>query len=379
MSLIVDEHRQLLADRVRVAAYRQAIGATVRSGDVVLDLGAGTGILGLLACRAGAGRVYSVEEGSIVEVARAICRANGFEDRVTFVRGLSTELELPEKVDVVVTDQVGRFGFEAGLFEYLADARARFLKPGGCTIPSAVELSVAPVECPEHFARVAFWDESCAGLDLRPARALAANTGYPVRLHADHLLADPVRLGSLDAAAELPPCVTLEGTAVVTRDGTLHGIGGWCSASLADGVVMSNSPLAAERIARSNVYLPIERGLTVRPGDRVRLRMQIVPVELLVRWTVEVCHARGGPTVRFAHSTLGGMPIAREDLLKTRPDSVPRLSARGWARLSVLSLCDGERALAEIEREVYRRHPEFFRSFGEAAGFVAEVVSRYAT
>src|SRR5690348_2959695 len=123
MSLIVDEHRQLLADRARVDAYRRAIEATVRPGDVVLDLGAGTGILGLLACRAGARRVYAVEEGGMIAVARDVCRANGYQDRVVHVRGLSTDVTLPEPVDVVVTDQVGRFGFEAGLFEYLADAR----------------------------------------------------------------------------------------------------------------------------------------------------------------------------------------------------------------------------------------------------------------
>ncbi|HEX9126493.1 MAG TPA: 50S ribosomal protein L11 methyltransferase, partial [Methylomirabilota bacterium] len=125
MSLIVDEHRQYLADPHRLAAFERAIAATVNPGDVVIDLGAGTGILGLFACRAGAARVYAIDDGGIIELARSLCRANGFADRVVFVKGLSTRVTLPEKANVVVADQIGRFGFESGVWEYFTDARAR--------------------------------------------------------------------------------------------------------------------------------------------------------------------------------------------------------------------------------------------------------------
>ena len=70
MSQVLDEHRHYLADQARTAAYRQAISEVVRPGDVVLDLGEGTGLLGLLACQAGASRVYSIENGGVIELAR---------------------------------------------------------------------------------------------------------------------------------------------------------------------------------------------------------------------------------------------------------------------------------------------------------------------
>ena len=181
MSLIVDEHRQYLADDARVSAFRRAIEEVVQPGDVVLDLGAGTGIMGLMACRAGARRVYSIDAGGMIELARKICRANGFEDRVTFINELSTNVELPEKVDVVVADQIGRFGFEAGVVQYFNDARERFLKPGGVMIPNRIELSIAPVECSERWEHIEFWNDHPAGFDFSPARALASNTGYPVK------------------------------------------------------------------------------------------------------------------------------------------------------------------------------------------------------
>src|SRR5262245_35617766 len=110
MSLIVDEHRQYLADGARLAAFRRAIREVVKPGDLVVDLGAGTGVLGLLACEAGAGRVYAIDAGGMIEVARGVARANRLENRVTFVKELSLHTELPERVDVVIADQIGRFG-----------------------------------------------------------------------------------------------------------------------------------------------------------------------------------------------------------------------------------------------------------------------------
>src|SRR5437016_5556680 len=131
MSLIVDEHRQFLADEIRMAAFRQAIEAVLRPSDIVLDLGSGTGILGLMACRAGARRVYSVELGGMIGVARDISKANGFADRQIFIKGHSMRVELPESVDLIVSDQIGRFGFESGIVQFFRDARKRFLKPKG--------------------------------------------------------------------------------------------------------------------------------------------------------------------------------------------------------------------------------------------------------
>lgn len=386
MSLIVDEHRQYLADQERVFAFRDAISEVVNAGDVVLDLGTGTGILGLLACRAGAKRVYSIDEGGMIELAREICRANGFDDRMTFIKGLSTRVNLPEQVDVVVADQIGRFGFDAGLLDYFTDARKRFLKPAGVMIPSRVDLCVAPVESPEMWDQVEFWNNSEVGFNLRPARSLAANTGYPVKFHPEHLLGAPVSTASLDLSVEISESLNLEASIVAKRTGSLHGIGGWFSARLSDNVIMSNSPLATHRINRMNVFFPIDGPVAIAKGDLIHIKMHILPSEMVIKWIVEVCgYAENrhdpGPTMRkarFAHSTLQGMLICKEDLQKTQPHFVPKLSPWGEARRSVVNLCDGQRTLREVEQEVYCSHPRLFPSLGKAAEFVAEVITRYS-
>jgi len=382
LSLVVDEHRQYLSDQPRISAFRQAIAEVVKPGAVVLDLGAGTGILGLLACQAGASRVYSIDEGGMIELARSICRANGFQDRVVFIKNLSLHVDLPEKVDVVVADQIGRFGFDAGVLEYFSDARERFLKPGGIMIPSLVDLCVAPVEHQEMWNQVEFWNTAPAGFDFHPVRTQAANTGYPVKYRPEHLLGVPATGATLDLAVATPAPFDVEASIRATRAGTLHGIGGWFSAQLAPDVSMTNSPLAPHPINRHNVFFPIDQPVSLAEGDHIQINMRIMPADLVVSWNVEVSaadqHSKSQVKGSFTHSTWKGMLVSKEDLLRTRPTFAPKLTPRGEARLSVLSLCDGQRALLEIEQEVYQRHPTLFRSLSEAATFVAEVITRYS-
>jgi protein arginine N-methyltransferase 1 len=363
----------------RLNAFERALKEVVRPGDVVVDLGAGTGILGLLACRAGAARVYSLEDTSLIGVTREMARVNHCQDRISFLKEHSLATVLPERADVVVGDQIGRFGFEAGVFEYFADARHRFLKPGGLTVPSRIELIAAPVEIDEMWSSVDFWHTVPMGFEVSPGWKIARNTGYPVKYEPSNLLGPPAALASLDPGMKPPTPVRARVEMTVERQGTLHGVGGWFSAQLSPSAVMSNSPVSPERINRSNVFFPVERPVMVVPGDRVNLTMEIGIHDVMIRWEATICDAGGDIKASSCHSTFEGMLVCKEDLVRTRPDFAPTLTLRGQARLTVLSLCDGNHRLDDVEQEVYRRHPDLFQSRGQASQFVAEVVTRYTT
>lgn len=376
MSLQFDEHRQYLADPHRLAAFERAITQVVTPGDVVVDLGCGTGILGLFACRAGAARVYAIDDGGIIGIARQIAAANGYADRITYVHAYSTRADLPERADVIVSDQMGRLGFEAGVVEFFADASRRMLKPGGRLLPRSVTTWMAPIEAPDMTAWVEFWTTKPAGFDVSVVREGAVNTGYPAYLTPAHLLCDGAPL--LTMAFGDPSADVCRGTTTFTiaRAGTLSGLGGWFVADLADAVTMTNGPGAPDQIGRRQAFLPLDKPVQVAAGDIVDCTVLARPTDSIVGWQVTV---RRGETVlcRSRQSTLAGMLILPEVLAQTDPGRRPRLSPWADARATILQLCDGAHTLAEIEAKTAERHPSLFETQAAAATFVAEVVTRY--
>lgn len=115
-------HEEMLKDSVRTDSYRRAIQAPgVVAGKVVLDVGCGTGILSMFAANAGARHVYAIECAEIIEQAREIIRANGLSDRITLIRGRVEEVELPEKVDVLISEWMG-VCYSFFIFIYLSSA-----------------------------------------------------------------------------------------------------------------------------------------------------------------------------------------------------------------------------------------------------------------
>jgi hypothetical protein len=373
---LAELHVSFLNDDTRVAAYGRAIAATVKPGDVVLDLGAGTGVMGLLACRAGASRVYAIEGGGMVEIVRRIARANGFEERIVCLHGASTEIELPERADLAIADQAGPFGIGGGLFATFDDARRRLLKPHGTTIPSRIDLSVGLAECPELWATVEFWDERPLGFDVSAMHDLARNAGYETYFTPSQLLSETACVLSFNLAQPCAGPTSGNATLTARRSGTLHGICGCFSAELAPGVSISNSPLdAASAIRRRGWFMPVERAVALEAGDSVGVMVHMMPVEEMVTWKVEVTGRDGVAKEKSTHSTFKGTPIAKEDLRRMRPDHVPTLSARGETERAILELCDGARSVRQIAQEVHLRFPRGFRSSAEAGVVVSRVIA----
>ena len=143
----------MLHDDRRTGDYLAALAAAVRPGDVVLDIGTGSGVLAVAAARAGARRVYAVEASDIAEVAERVFAANGVTDTVTLVPGWSREIELPEPADLLVAEIIGNEPLEEEILETTLDARRRLLKPDARLIPHTLTLLARPLRLPDGEAR----------------------------------------------------------------------------------------------------------------------------------------------------------------------------------------------------------------------------------
>lgn len=372
MSLL-DFHRTLVGDHAGQEAFRRALEAAVSPGDVVLDLGTGSGLHAGFACRAGARRVYAVDSQPIIELASRIWRASGCGDRVVGIQALIDDVELPEPIDVLVAN----LGVD-DLFRLVPRAARRFLKAGGRVVPSAVTFFAAPVECEDLRTRCLGVWRPRYGLDLTPGRAFAANAVHDCRLEPEHLLAEGTCLGEF---ATTDPGVRLASRhrVAVTRSGRVDGIATWMIERLAGDIVVSTAPPTDLPVELwPNAFYPVEPPLSVEAGDTIDVAIDTGGSGWGKVWRWEVVHRRaGGERARATHSTFAAELMSRETLRRQAPDHAPRLTRRGRARLSVLELADGDRTVAAIEREVHRRHADLFPSAEDAAVFVAEVLTRY--
>ena len=318
---ILQYHGFLIADtRERLDRYRRAIDQTVRAGDVVLDLGAGTGILSLLACRAGARTVLAVEAGPAAEFAEVVIAANRVSERVTILNESSFQADPAERADVLVTDTFGTFGLQSGGLTAILDARQRLLTTPARLIPRALELWVAPVEQPDFYRRtIDAWAESVHGISLSALRSFAVNNLHSIRIEDTAFLANPALLTRIDLSELRDPAVEGTVTAQVAREGVIHGICGWFTAELAEGIVVDNAPRGTTNYAQT--FFPIEAPTRVEKGERISIAIRHYDMEE-VRWqiAIHVGQERTQPgRTTFDHSTFWGFPLGKERMRRLSP------------------------------------------------------------
>lgn len=139
------EHARMLDDVRRTDAFTAAIRACVRPDDVVLDIGTGSGILAMTAALAGARHVYAVEVSEVATLARRAFADNGLSDRITLLEGWSTQVRLPERATLLVSEVIGAEPLEEDILGTTLDARRRLLTPDARLIPARLRLQVRAV------------------------------------------------------------------------------------------------------------------------------------------------------------------------------------------------------------------------------------------
>ncbi|HMT08274.1 MAG TPA: GNAT family N-acetyltransferase [Pyrinomonadaceae bacterium] len=142
--MILKTHETLLRDAVRNRAFYRALENNVTADSNVLDIGAGVGVWAVTAAKLGAKRVVAIEmDELLVGLTRKLAAEHGVTDRVEVIWGNSLGVTLDQEFDIVVSETIGYLGYDEAIVEIMADARERFLKPGGVLIPETVSLHAA--------------------------------------------------------------------------------------------------------------------------------------------------------------------------------------------------------------------------------------------
>lgn len=179
----------MLQDNVRTGTYRDAIinNPSDFAGAVVIDVGAGTGILSFFAAQAGARKVYAVEASSMAAHAKTLVEANGYGKIIDVICGKVEEVDIKEKADIIISEPMGFMLVHERMLESYIAARDRFLKPSGTMFPGTGTIYVAPITdsalYAEQMAKVAFWkSQNFYGIDLSylAAQALKDHFAQPV-------------------------------------------------------------------------------------------------------------------------------------------------------------------------------------------------------
>ena len=285
-------HRTMICDRVRTEAFRRAIESVVRPGDVVLDVGAGSGILSVFAARAGARRVYAVERTSIAVVAQELAAANGVAETVRVIHGDVLDVELPERVDVVVSEWLGGFGIDEGMLAPVIAARDRWLKPGGVMIPGSVTAWAALVHDRYLAETVEFLRDNPYGLNFDDLIEKTVNevvySGSFRHLAAGDLRSEASRLWTTDAElitleqAEAPH--EAEPLLLVREHGLANALALWFGAELAPDVSLSIGP-GDPATHWGMTTAPLRTPIELTPGMLVQARVRTAPARPIGTWT----------------------------------------------------------------------------------------------
>lgn len=366
----LNEHLKYVADRTRRERFSAAIRKVIKPGDVVADIGCGSGILSLLCLQAGAGQVYAIENTSMIEVARETLKRANFGDHSVFIRENSYRVCLPEPVDLVICDHVGYFGFDYGIIRTLQDSRRRFLKHGGALIPSRLRLQLGAVESEKYRERAEGWRSDLVPPEFHWLRHHGVNTKHAAFIACKELLCPLTELAEIDLLEDNSDFFSWTAELHITRDGVMHGLVGCFDCELAEGVRMTNSPLSERAIHRPQAFLPVDESINVKMGDCIIVKIMARPADNVITWVVEF----PASDHRLSHSTWKGTVLSPEDLIRAKPTRFPKLSRQGRERLTVLRYCDGRRTAQEIEEAVKRDHPNLFPCPEEISRFVAHVL-----
>lgn len=300
----IEYHRTLIADRVRNRALFAALRKLIRKGETtVADIGAGTGLIGMMAARLGAREVFLYEMAEVASVAAEVQKRNRARN-CHLLPCSSLEMVDPPRVDVVVSETLGNYAFEESMIATLNDARSRHLKKGGTIVPARVRQFVAPVTADRFERELSVWDDVGPDLgielDLSVAGRMSRNNIYVRKVAKKDLLDhgnSAVQWDEVDFNQNSSNSQNRKGEAAwrLGADAAIYGLSVWWEAELVPGVMLSTAP-DAPATHWEQLYFPLLSPLSCKHGETLKATLASRTSEAEgthLSWKVARLDARG--------------------------------------------------------------------------------------
>jgi protein arginine N-methyltransferase 1 len=237
-------YQEMLSDQYRMQCYRRAINQVVKQGDVVVDLGTGTGILAIMAIQAGASHVYAVEvRPQIIPITRQIIADNNMSQQITVIEGDARNISLAESVDVIINELIGDFGTDENIVECVNAVADKYLKPTGKILPRTLKTYLVPVQYHNEYQGI--WRKNFQGIDLQYVSQLSCIEEAQMRILSYHPteLAVPQLIEDIDFSQAKKPRKLAHNLEFCTHTGGfLHGFMGYFESELTENIHIGNYP-----------------------------------------------------------------------------------------------------------------------------------------
>lgn len=293
-------HEEMLKDVVRTKTYQNVIykNKFLFENKVVLDVGAGTGILSLFCAKAGAAHVYAVECSEMADMAKQIVETNGFSDVITVLKGKIEEIELPvQKVDIIISEWMGYFLLFENMLNTVLYARDKWLVNDGVVLPDKASLYLTAIEDAEYKDnKIEFWN-NVYGFDMSCIKKLAITEPLVDTVDQKQIVTNCVMLKTMDISKMTPgdASFTAPFKLVANRDDYIHALVAYFDVSFTKCHKLtgfSTGPKSRSTHWKQTV-LYLEDVLTVCEGEAITGTMTVAPnkknprdVEIMLKYSL---------------------------------------------------------------------------------------------
>jgi protein arginine N-methyltransferase 1 len=287
----------MLADTIRVNSYHYAIKRYIRQGEVVVDLGTGTGILSFFAAQQKPKKIYAIDHSDFIKVARRIAAHNNINN-IQFEQTNSRNFKPNEMIDVILHEQIGDNLYNENMIENILDLKDRMLKKSGRILPSKFELFLEPISLRKEYKIPFIWENKIDDIDYgflknsddiekyKPVDYMIKWLEVPA---LDYFLCEPKAIYSFDIN-ELKDKndikKVIETSKKVVHSGTMDGLCFYFRVIFDDEINFDTSPLHTKTHWGNRLFRIESRSYDI--GENIAYKLTMADILKVEKWSVSI-------------------------------------------------------------------------------------------